>query len=93
LLLQLFDGCSLSTLNHKVSIMHKLFRTTLIAASMTLSSLPFIFLPSQPAQAAKWCWCTNYVASKFGLTRNYPNAADWNDGYLQRNGLTQVRLK
>ena len=40
--------------------------------------------------ASGWCWCTNYVANRFNLARNYPNAQDWGNGYLQRNGFRQV---
>ncbi|MEW6495131.1 MAG: CHAP domain-containing protein [Cyanobacteriota bacterium] len=41
------------------------------------------------AQSAKWCQCTNYVANRFGL-RGYPNAGDWDNGYLARNGFHQI---
>ncbi len=35
------------------------------------------------------CQCTEYVAHRFGIN-GYPDAHDWNDGYLQRNGFHQV---
>lgn len=38
---------------------------------------------------AHWCWCTEYVANRFSLTRDYPNAQDWGP-YLTRNGYYQV---
>ncbi len=42
------------------------------------------------AQSVKYCQCTEYVANRFKLTRDFPNAKDWNDGYLQKNGYTKV---
>lgn len=67
-----------------------LLRSTLVALSITLPTLSLLPITARPAQAARWCWCTDYVASRFNLARNYPHAGDWNDGYLQRNGLNQV---
>jgi surface antigen len=43
-----------------------------------------------PATAQVACQCTNYTANRTGLPYNFPHAGDWNDGYLQRNGYTQV---
>jgi surface antigen len=50
-------------------------------------------LQIKPADAANWCWCTNYVRNRFGLSNDFPNATDWNDGYLQRNGFVQTSAK
>lgn len=52
----------------------------------------------RPASAATWCWCTNYVANRFGLTQNFVDAGDWNNShsryggrsYLESNGYSQV---
>ena len=41
------------------------------------------------AAAARWCWCTDYVANRFNLPRNYPDAKDWGP-YLTLNGYRQV---
>lgn len=67
-----------------------LLRSTLLAATLALPTLASLPITARPAQAARWCWCTDYVANRFNLTRNYPHAGDWNDGYLQRNGLNQT---
>lgn len=45
------------------------------------------------AQAASFCQCTTYVANLLNLTRNFPHAGDWNDGYLQRNGFRQTTVR
>ncbi|WP_295402623.1 CHAP domain-containing protein [uncultured Thiocystis sp.] len=37
------------------------------------------------AKAAAWCWCTNYVGNRHGLT-GYPNAGLWDNGYLSSRG-------
>lgn len=66
------------------------------SVALLLGTLPVVslLLPSRSvAQSAKFCQCTEYVANRFGLTRNFPNAKDWNDGYLQRNGFRQVGLQ
>lgn len=64
----------------------------LISATATaVVLLPAILaMGSQPANAAPACQCTQYVANARGLTRNFPHAKDWNDGYLQRNGYRQI---
>lgn len=50
----------------------------------------FSFTPSiSLAQNARWCECTDYVASRFGLN-GYPNAGQWDDGYLVNNGFRQI---
>ena len=58
----------------------------LVSLVSTIAQLPNLV---QPSEAAPSCQCTQYVANRFGL-RGFPNAADWNDGYLQRNGFHQV---
>jgi surface antigen len=65
-------------------------RTTQFAAIAT-STMSILSLAIQhPVYAQAACQCTTYVANKMGLPNNYPNAGDWNDGYLQRNGFTKV---
>ncbi|MEW6494476.1 MAG: tectonin domain-containing protein [Cyanobacteriota bacterium] len=66
----------------------------LVALSTTLLVviLPVILVlaPSASvAQSTKWCECTEYVASRFGLS-GYPHAGDWDNGYLARNGFHQI---
>ncbi|WP_017719553.1 CHAP domain-containing protein [Kamptonema formosum] len=61
-----------------------------LAAGSTLAAASFFTPKSAQAQSVKSCQCTEYVANRFGLTRDFPNAGDWNDGYLQRNGFRQV---
>jgi len=61
-----------------------------IATSGTLAIAPF--LTAKPAVAQQVCQCTTYVANRFGL-RGYPNAADWNDGFLQNNRFRQVGVQ
>lgn len=61
-----------------------------LAAGSTLAAASFFNPKSAQAQSVKYCQCTEYVANRFGLTRDFPNAGDWNDGYLQRNGFRQV---
>ena len=41
------------------------------------------------AQSTRWCQCTEYVASRFGLS-GYPNAGDWDNGYLAGKGFRQI---
>jgi surface antigen len=45
-------------------------------------------LPS-PSEAQTSCQCTQYVANRFSL-RGFPNAGDWDNGFLRRNGFRQV---
>jgi surface antigen len=47
----------------------------------------------KPVNAASFCQCTQYVKNRFGLSNDFPHAKDWNDGYLQRNGLVQTTAK
>jgi surface antigen len=67
--------------------MTNLIKSIALAALSTSIALSSSMLPAQ-AQAA--CQCTTYTANRAGLPQNYPHAGDWNDGYLQRNGYTQV---
>lgn len=57
---------------------------TLIAATLTTS----FFVA--PANAQRACQCTDYVASRFGIS-GYPNAGDWDNGYLQSRGFVRVK--
>jgi surface antigen len=65
-------------------------------AATTAAILPLASLlnpnPSQ-ATSSRWCWCTDYVAKRFGLTGNFGHAKDWNNGYLQNNGFRQVDVQ
>ncbi|MCT7952197.1 CHAP domain-containing protein [Ancylothrix sp. C2] len=47
-----------------------------------------LFTPSSSLAQGK-CQCTNYVANRFNLT-GFPDAADWNDGFLQKRGFIQL---
>jgi hypothetical protein len=66
------------------------------SVALLLGTLPVasLLLPSRSvAQSSKSCQCTEYVANRFGLTRDFPNAKDWNDGYLQKNRFRQVGVQ
>jgi len=72
---------------------HLFFRSSV---ALLLGTLPIVSLslPNRSlAQSVKYCQCTEYAANRFGLTRDFPNAKDWNDGYLQKNGFRQIGLK
>lgn len=56
---------------------------TVIAATLTTS----FFVA--PANAQRVCWCTDYIANRFGLS-GYPDAGDWDNGYLQSRGFVRV---
>lgn len=73
--------------------MLNLSRTTILASLAALSTAALLPLLASPARAQIYCQCTQYVANRFGLPNNFPNAGDWNDGYLQRNGFTQVNAQ
>ncbi|MEQ9553789.1 MAG: ricin-type beta-trefoil lectin domain protein [Coleofasciculus sp. G3-WIS-01] len=65
-------------------------------AATTAAILPIVSLLNPNPSAAtssRWCWCTDYVAKRFGLTWNFPHAKDWNNGYLQNNGFRQVGVQ
>ena len=66
----------------------RLAQQFVLAAAAAIATMPALLATS--AQAQVRCQCTNYVANRFNLTRNFPNAGDWNDGYLQRNGFVRV---
>ncbi len=69
-----------------------MMKTKYISVSLLLSLLVhplLILLLEQPSLAQVVCQCTQYVANKFSLSR-FPNAADWNNGYLQNKGFVQV---
>ena len=68
--------------------MSRFTKQLILGTLATIATLPSFLATS--AQATPSCQCTTYVANKFGLQRNFPNAADWNDGYLQRNGFVRV---
>lgn len=40
---------------------------------------------ARKAAKATWCWCTNYLGNRFGLT-GYPDAGRWDNGYLKSKG-------
>ena len=68
--------------------MSRSIRRIILSSIATIVTLPMFI--TTPAQASDYCQCTTYVANKFDLSKNYPHAGDWNDGYLQRNGFVQV---
>jgi hypothetical protein len=61
-----------------------------LASGLVLNSL--VLLSSQ-AQAQVSCQCTNYVANRLSLSSNFPNAYQWNDGYLQNQGFQQTTVQ
>ncbi len=68
--------------------MSRIIQRLILSSIAAIVTLPAVI--TTPAQAAIFCQCTTYVANKFNLPGNYPDAKDWNDGYLQRNGFVQV---
>ncbi len=64
----------------------KVFQNSVLAA-LAAGSVS-VSLPN-PSEAQVQCQCTQYVANRFGL-RGFPNAGDWDNGFLQRNGFRQV---
>jgi surface antigen len=60
---------------------------TLAVVTLSTAVVTGSLIKTQPANAAGWC--TNYVANRFGIG-GFPNAKDWNNGYLQRKGFRQV---
>ncbi len=71
----------------KTASISKLVAAAAICTSTVLATTTTFIPESVNAQAQ--CQCTNYVANRYGL-RGFPNAGDWNDGFLQRNGFRQV---
>ncbi|MBO3462418.1 CHAP domain-containing protein [Aetokthonos hydrillicola Thurmond2011] len=75
----------------------KLFKN--LAIFKAIAGIPFIGgamtvgFSVAPANAQRVCQCTDYVANRYNLTRNYPNAGDWDNGYLQKNGLRRVAAR
>jgi len=60
--------------------------------ALTLTGVGMATSMPSPSEAAPFCQCTQYAANRFGL-RGFPHAGDWNDGFLQRNGLRQVAAR
>ncbi len=46
-------------------------------------------MASEPSLAAKWCWCTEYVANRFGI-RQYGHAGDWDNNTLPQAGFRRI---
>jgi surface antigen len=67
-----------------------LLALTLVTA---IAPLAANIVQKDAALAASFCQCTTYVANRFNLTRNFPHAGDWNDGYLQRNNFRQTTVR
>lgn len=67
-----------------------LFALSLVMAVASVGHATATPRPGAAATAGSgWCWCTAYVANRFNLPRNYPNAQDWG-AYLVRNKFRQV---
>jgi surface antigen len=63
-----------------------------LITTLLVITLPVVFAltPSvSVAQSTRWCQCTDYVANRFGLS-GYPNAGDWDNGYLAGKGFRQI---
>lgn len=67
--------------------MNKLWFGSIAVLLGSIASIQ-LFTPSISLAQGK-CQCTNYVANRLNL-KGFPNAADWNDGFLQKNGWVQV---
>jgi len=72
---------------------HLFVRSSVVLLLSTLPLASLLFPSRGVAQSSKFCQCTEYVANRFGLTRDFPNAKDWNDGYLQKNRFRQVGVQ
>jgi surface antigen len=68
--------------------MRRITQSAIVAVATIMGGLSLAI--QQPVHAQASCQCTTYVASRMRLSQDYPNAGDWNNGYLQRNGFTQV---
>jgi surface antigen len=71
--------------NYQSKIRKNLGRVTLSAIAL-MSSV----ITSVPANAQSTCQCTTYTANRFNLSKDYPHAGDWDNGYLQRNNFVRV---
>jgi surface antigen len=61
-----------------------------LSTTILVIILPLFFsLTPSVSIAQSTCQCTDYVASRFGLTR-YPDARDWDNGYLREKGFRQI---
>lgn len=63
------------------------------ALSLAVSLLVLPLGAAVPVSAATSCQCTTYVYNRFGLAGGYPDAKDWNNGYLQNNGYFSTNPK
>ena len=79
--------------NSVSSFANKVFLPVVSGLIVLAPSVTSLSLVAQSSEAAPSCQCTTYVANRNGLARNFPNAADWNDGYLQRNGFRQGAVR
>jgi surface antigen len=71
--------------NYQSKIRKNLGQVTLTAIAL-MSSV----ITSVPANAQSTCQCTTYTANRFNLSKDYPHAGDWDNGYLQRNNFVRV---
>ena len=69
--------------------MSRFAKQFVLAAIATIATMPTLLATSAQAQVIR-CQCTQYVANHFNLSRNFPNAGDWDNGYLQRNNFVRV---
>jgi surface antigen len=77
--------------NYQSKIQKNLGRFTLSAWFTTVGiALMSSVITSVPANAQSTCQCTTYTANRFNLSKDYPHAGDWDNGYLQRNGFVRV---
>ena len=61
----------------------------LLILSAVVTGIIFFILKSSPVLAAVHCECTDYVYTVKNLTGNYPNAYEWNDGFLANNNYSE----
>jgi len=61
--------------------------TALVIAPVTGATLTL--MTSAPSLASQWCWCTQYVANRFGI-RQYGHAGDWDNWTLPNAGFRRI---
>jgi surface antigen len=60
----------------------KKIHALLVSLFVTISTLSYGVIESNLVEAASSCQCTEYVNAVKSLGGGYPDAKDWNDGYL-----------
>ncbi len=68
-------------------------KARLLAMLFVLFCMSLMIVGVSPVKAAtSSCQCTKYLANRYSIS-GYPNAKEWNDGYLQRKGFSKVGVR